>query len=82
MQHKLQQQMRCALLTVLDCKGSTPAKTGAQMVLSFDAESIGTIGGGAIEYLVSQETSKLLVNHSQKIYHRQIITDEIGMLCG
>ena len=82
LQHKLQQQMRCALLTVLDCKGSTPAKTGAQMVLSLDGETLGTIGGGAIEYALSKETKKLFISHSQKIVHRHIVTDKIGMLCG
>jgi len=82
LQHKLQQQLSCALLTVLNCKGSTPAKSGAQMVLSSDSESIGTIGGGTIEHQLTKETRKLFINHSQKIYHRQIITDKIGMLCG
>jgi len=82
LQHKLQQNISCALLTVLDCKGSTPANPGAQMVLSFDGESIGTIGGGTIEYIVSKETKKLFISRSQKIYHRQIVSDNIGMLCG
>lgn len=82
LQDKLQQRIPCALLTVLDCKGSTPAKAGAQMVLTVDTESMGSIGGGRIEHLVCKEATKLLSCHAQKIYHRQIITDKIGMLCG
>jgi len=72
----------CALSMIMDCQGSTPAKTGAIMAISQN-ESIGTIGGGAIEFQLTKEARKLLTTDTaQKIHHRRIITEKLGMLCG
>lgn len=79
---KLTQQTPVALLTVLSCDGSTPAKAGANMALSLDQDSVGTIGGGAVEYLLRKETYELLKCSQQAIHHRSIDSHSIGMLCG
>jgi len=79
---KLQQHIPCALLTVLDCQGSTPAKTGSSMIISADNECYGTIGGGTIEYKLTKEVRRTLNNSSPKVQHTRIISHEIGMLCG
>lgn len=79
---KLIKQTPTALLTVLTCRGSTPAKAGAQMALSIDKDIFGTIGGGTIEHLLFKETLDLLKHSRQAIHHRRMDSNKIGMLCG
>jgi len=79
---KLAQQTPTALLTVLTCHGSTPAKAGAQMAFSIDNDSFGTIGGGTVEHLLIKETLDLLKHSLQTVHHRRMDSNKIGMLCG
>ncbi|MDR2614957.1 MAG: XdhC family protein [Oscillospiraceae bacterium] len=46
----LERRERVVLVTVLECLGSTPRKTGSAMAVFADGSSKGTVGGGAIEY--------------------------------
>ncbi len=41
----------CVLITVIDKKGHGPAKSGFKMILLEDGKTIGTVGGGNLEYL-------------------------------
>ncbi len=47
----LRQERRepCALVLLVESRGSVPAKTGAKMLVSGSGEIIGTIGGGTME---------------------------------
>lgn len=45
-----------ALVTVIEATGSTPAKSGAMMVVAGDGRVAGTVGGGSLEYQVVEET--------------------------
>ena len=45
-----------ALATVIDIKGSSPGKIGFKMIVKTDGTSVGTVGGGAIEEEVIQES--------------------------
>ncbi|WP_373085215.1 xanthine dehydrogenase accessory protein XdhC [Sneathiella sp.] len=47
------------LVTVGAVKGSTPRETGAQMLVTITA-TVGTIGGGRLEYLATAEARELL----------------------
>lgn len=50
---------RAVLLTIAGTRGSTPREAGAKMVVSA-TETIGTIGGGQLEYLCVQEACRWL----------------------
>lgn len=47
----LRQQRRepCALVLLVESRGSVPAKTGAKMLVSGSGDIVGTVGGGAME---------------------------------
>jgi xanthine dehydrogenase accessory factor len=71
-----------ALLTVIECRGFTPRKPGARMLLGQDGETFGTIGGGAIEREVLGEAQDLLARGAgTRVVHRHL-TQELGMCCG
>ncbi|MGW8194566.1 MAG: XdhC family protein [Desulforhopalus sp.] len=59
----------CALVLVVDVKGSAPAKTGARMAVFADGEIAGTVGGGSMEKeaidlaLLAMETGKASLHH-------------------
>ncbi|ABD41723.1 protein of unknown function DUF182 [Methanospirillum hungatei JF-1] len=39
----------CALITIIDSAGSTPRKTGSNMVINQNGETAGSVGGGGVE---------------------------------
>ncbi|MFH0895882.1 MAG: XdhC family protein [Bacteroidota bacterium] len=47
-----------ALCTVTFSQGSTPRKAGAKMIVYGDGKTEGTIGGGSIELMVTEEAKK------------------------
>lgn len=49
----------CALITVMDAKGSTPREAGVKMVVTA-AEQFGTIGGGNLEFQAIEAARALL----------------------
>ena len=50
----IQRKENCMLLSVIAGSGSTPRGAGAKMAVFADGSSIGTIGGGALEYKSQQ----------------------------
>ena len=50
----VQRKENCMLLSVIAGSGSTPRGAGAKMAVFADGSSIGTIGGGALEYKSQQ----------------------------
>src|SRR5437870_1573057 len=44
------ERRRFALATVVATRGFTPRKAGAHMLIGENGETVGTIGGGAIEF--------------------------------
>jgi xanthine dehydrogenase accessory factor len=46
----LENERRAALISVIKVEGSAPREIGARMVVLQDAGSVGTIGGGRLEY--------------------------------
>ena len=73
---------RFALLTVVEARGFTPQKPGAHMLLAADGESVGTIGGGAIEHAALAEARALLAGGGGSRTLRKHLTQELGMCCG
>ena len=79
-----EQGQRFILATVTDVGGSTPRKVGAQMIIT--TESIqGTIGGGALEFKVIQESRAILSRPPKPPLIKWLethLTHDLGMCCG
>ena len=74
-----------ALCTIIASSGSTPRGSGAKMAVFADGSSIGTVGGGAVEYhsirLAKQAIEqKSAFTHGFNLSANQ--TADIGMICG
>src|SRR5689334_226538 len=73
---------RFVLLTVVESRGFTPQKPGAHMLLGAGGETVGTIGGGAIEHAMLAEARALLESGGGARTLRRQLTTELGMCCG
>jgi len=69
------------LATVTDTRGFTPRKAAAHMLIAADGETVGTIGGGAIEHEVLERARPLLERGGHATVERHL-TQELGMCCG
>ena len=71
--------------TIVECKGASPAKVGAQIVLLADGTTTGTVGGGKLESSILEDAKKALETQASGL-HRYQLTEEgkdaIGTLCG
>lgn len=73
---------RFVLLTVVESRGFTPQKAGAHMLLSAEGETVGTIGGGAIEHEALREARALMASGEAARTVKKHLTQELGMCCG
>jgi len=77
----------CALLAVVDSRGSSPGRRGALMAVGSDGELAGTIGGGVaqaalVETVVGRLRAGDLVAHTVVMEHREGAEEASGMICG
>lgn len=73
------------LCSITASSGSTPRGPGAKMLVPADGESIGTIGGGAVEYRALQLARQLLAEKRSDFASYRLSageTADIGMICG
>jgi len=86
-QEHIQNKKNIILITVAECKGSSPGKVGFKMAVSSDGSIAGSIGGGVMEYnLVELARKKLAENCIKPFIKRQIHDseaefDKSGMIC-
>ncbi len=73
---------RMVLLTVVESRGFTPRKPGTHMLLGEDGATVGTIGGGAIEYEALREATELLASGGGAKTVKKHLTQDLGMCCG
>ena len=74
-----------ALVTVIEAKGASPAKTGAQLALFSNGTTAGTVGGGKLESSILEDAKKDLAERKCRQHHYQLAEegqDSIGTLCG
>jgi len=74
-----------ALVSVIADSGSTPRGAGAKMVVHKDGDTLGTIGGGAVEHRSSQlavEAVKQKKSFIQSFTLAQNDAADVGMICG
>ena len=69
------------LATVVGTRGFTPRKATAHMLIAGDGETVGTIGGGAIEHEVIEHARRLFEGGGHETLTRHL-TQELGMCCG
>jgi len=75
------------LTAVLDHKKGSPGKQGFKMAVSSDGETAGSIGGGIMEYKITEECKEylrkdLIVNRLETVYHnRKKNVKNSGLIC-
>jgi xanthine dehydrogenase accessory factor len=81
--HQCEQQgTGYVLITLLASAGSTPRENGAKMLITADRE-FDTIGGGHLEYEVTQKARQLLVeNRQQQQVEHYPLSSKLGQCCG
>ncbi len=74
-----------ALATVVEVRGSSPAKVGNKMLVRADGTALGTVGGGGLEERIISEAKSALEEGRSRLVHyalREKGEDAVGMLCG
>ena len=83
----LTENKRIVLITVIDCKGSSPGRVGFKMAISEDSSIAGSIGGGVMEYNMVELARKIIKSNSSEITIKRQIHDseaeydKSGMIC-
>ena len=76
-----QNREKSALVTVIDCSGSTPRKPGARMLVYKDGRIAGSIGGGVVEHKIVSFANKVIEqNYAEMLTYK--LTAELAMCCG
>jgi len=74
-----------ALATVVEVKGASPAKIGAQIVLLADGTAGGTVGGGNLETAILSDARAAMTSGLPVLAHYNLTEegqDAVGALCG
>jgi len=81
----IRQKQFAVLATVVEVKGASPAKVGAQIVLRADGTIIGTVGGGKLEAAILADAQAALADGQPRLTHYGLTEegqDAVGVLCG
>lgn len=73
------------LCSIFASSGSSPRGAGAKMAVFADGHTMGTIGGGAVEYLAAQRALECMQTNEPLLRSYDLRPDEvesIGMICG
>jgi xanthine dehydrogenase accessory factor len=71
-----------ALATIVECKGSSPQKQGAKMLVRDDGSSLGTLGGGCVEADVVQHSLMVLKDGEPRTVPFELTEKDGGLVCG
>ncbi|MCX8094835.1 MAG: XdhC/CoxI family protein [Caldisericia bacterium] len=69
-----------SIVTIVDSQGSSPGKPGFKMLVTKNGETLGTVGGGNLEYFLTKEAVKAIEEEKPKIITKEL--RELGMSCG
>ena len=81
----IEQQQSAVLATVIEIKGASPAKVGAQIVLLADGATAGTVGGGKLEASILDDAKEAQSSGQPRLAHYVLAKegqDAIGTSCG
>lgn len=73
------------LCSILAASGSSPRGAGAKMAVFADGHTVGTVGGGAVEFVAAQEAMEALRNGETRLRAFSLSQSQIasiGMICG
>lgn len=73
------------LCGIVASRGSTPRGAGAKMLVMEDGSTVGTIGGGAVEYRAARLARELLAEGASRFESYRLTPGDaadIGMVCG
>ena len=76
---------RVVLCSILASSGSSPRGAGAKMAVFADGHTLGTVGGGAVEYAATQRAMECLHTNTPEMRSYDLRPDEVesvGMICG
>ncbi len=74
-----------ALCSILSASGSSPRGAGAKMAVFADGHTVGTVGGGAVEFVAAQEAMEVLQKGETRLRAFSLSQSQIasiGMICG
>ncbi len=80
-----QENQASVLVSIVAESGSTPRGAGAKMLVWQGGESLGTIGGGAIEYSAQQLAAGVLESGQSTLHEYNLSPSDaagLGMVCG
>jgi xanthine dehydrogenase accessory factor len=78
----LQRHGRCAMVTVVDVKGSSPREAGARLFLAPDGSYRGTIGGGALEWHAIAQAQAAIAHGRSTRLRSAVLGPDLGQCCG
>lgn len=83
LEKELEEGRDVALVIITESKGSTPGADNSSMAVLQNKKTIGTVGGGAIEYDLTKEAIKALEKNEEKSLDYSLTEkEELKMLCG
>jgi xanthine dehydrogenase accessory factor len=71
-----------AIATIVECKGSSPQKQGAKMLVRDDGSLMGTLGGGCLEADVVQAALMAMKDGGPTTIPFELTEREGGLVCG
>jgi len=71
-----------ALATIVECRGSSPQKQGAKMLVRDDGSILGTLGGGCLEADVVQASMMAMKDGKPMTVPFELTEREGGLVCG
>lgn len=73
--------IKAALCTIISTKGSAPRKAGSKMIIYENGKIDGTIGGGALEKIVIEQSLEVIKTNTAKTVKHNLVS-ELAMCCG
>lgn len=71
-----------AIATIVECRGSSPQKQGAKMLVRDDRTIMGTLGGGCLEAEVIQAAAMVMEDGRPQTLPFSLTGGEGGLVCG
>ena len=71
-----------AIATIVECRGSSPQKQGAKMLVRDDGTIMGTLGGGCLEADVVQAAIMTMRDEEPRTLPFSLTEQEGGLVCG
>jgi xanthine dehydrogenase accessory factor len=71
-----------AIATIVECRGSSPQKQGAKMLVRDDGSTMGTLGGGCLEADVVQAARMTMKDGNPMTLPFELTEREGGLVCG